>query len=562
MLHFLFSTANCNRKLLPLFGLTELGSVFIQKPKNPSLEAAVGGNKVVYAQHYTPTVKALEERVPLAGRPNLLTYLLGTGFVSSTSRFAKVWDEVNKERTRLELEEVADPCLPIDARFEIVMTDDNPSFLSSICHRKVARLLVVDRLLVKVSSVLRIIIIIPVKPFNPTQVPIGQFPGYVRSMVRELYGTIRAALHGTLTGGGTLGSVLLCESLLSYLATGHEKHQPTNLLKAYSVLPRTVHERSRRVDLSQYARIRGGVLYIPQPALESIWVPLGALPSSARATAKQLLQFLHTLRDYGDLGLRHPRMVERAADIIVLRFKRDLVDTGAVTDTRRLDGDIQDGCIKDVLTAEQYIDRVFVPSHLPEDMSFRNLLSMSMELMDPNQLRCNLITKLLERVKVVPRTTVHARSVNFSTSQYTLLLGGQLSSPYLTGDDAHRLVIASAPLLEDLFQMYKKERKLVLARRPCLIRCVRGAAEFVRRRTRSTRHLLAVTCFAAIMLAEKEHLLHTKVEWKRLYHATNISRFILKRDMDIIVRRCMAGEEYGLPECRLVLDRLVVHRRS
>ena len=97
----------------------------------------------------------------------------------------------------------------------------------------------------------------------------------------------------------------------------------------------------------------------------------------------------------------------------------------------------------------------------------------------------------------------------------------------------------------------------MLAHRPCLIRCVRGAIQFVRR-TRSTRHLLAVTCFAVVMLAKKEGLLHRKVEWKRLYRATNISQFILKRDMDVIVWRCMAREEYGLPECHLVLDRLVV----
>ena len=153
-------------------------------------------------------------------------------------------------------------------------------------------------------------------------------------MVRELYDTVRAALQGTLTGGGTLGSVLLCESLLSYLSTGHEKDQPANLLKAYSLLPRSVHERSRRVDLSQHATTSGRVLYIPRPALERIWVPLGVLPSSAGPTAKQLLQFLHTLKDYGDLGLRHPRMIAQAADIIVLRFKQDLVDTGAVTDMK------------------------------------------------------------------------------------------------------------------------------------------------------------------------------------------------------------------------------------
>jgi hypothetical protein len=35
-------------------------------------------------------------------------------------------------KIRLELEEIADPRFQLDARFEIIITDDDPSFLSSI----------------------------------------------------------------------------------------------------------------------------------------------------------------------------------------------------------------------------------------------------------------------------------------------------------------------------------------------------------------------------------------------------------------------------------------------
>ena len=44
------------------------------------------------------------------------------------------------------------------------------------------------------------------------QVPASQFPGYVKSVVQELYAPLRAAVNGSLTGNGTLGTVL-CETL-------------------------------------------------------------------------------------------------------------------------------------------------------------------------------------------------------------------------------------------------------------------------------------------------------------------------------------------------------------
>lgn len=384
--------------------------------------------------------------------------------------------------------------------------------------------------------------------------------------MQELYSPMKAALEGRLMGEGTLGTVILCESLLCYLSSGQRKNQPSKLLTAYHVMPRTEHEKSRRVDLSAYAMTSGEdeVLYVPRPAVEKVWVPLLSLrlSTSARAIAKQIIDFLNVLQDHnGRSGRRgSPHMIAKAADIIVLQFKQDLMDIGAVRDIRRLNGDISDGHVKDVMTAGQYVDRVFIPDNLPEGMSFKTSLSMAMELMNPRDLRDRLATALLRHVKVVPKTTVHARSVVFSMSQYTLLLGGQLSALELTNDDIHRLVIAYVPLLDEHFGrlIFKKERKLVLQCRPCLIRCVRGAIRFVRRKTRSTRHLLAVVCFVTVMLAIAEKLIRRKIKFISLYRATNLSRYIRKRDIETIVRRSRAEEEYGLPECRIILDNFIV----
>jgi hypothetical protein len=64
------------------------------------------------------------------------------------------------------------------------------------------------------------------------QVPRGHFAGYVRKVVAELYDPLLAAIDGTLSGPGTLGTVLLCETLLSYLPTCMPKDQPYRLAAA------------------------------------------------------------------------------------------------------------------------------------------------------------------------------------------------------------------------------------------------------------------------------------------------------------------------------------------
>ena len=59
------------------------------------------------------------------------------------------------------------------------------------------------------------------------QVPASQFPGYVKSVVEELYALLHAALDGSLTGDDTLGTVLL--PLLSFLPSGMYHDQPMRL---------------------------------------------------------------------------------------------------------------------------------------------------------------------------------------------------------------------------------------------------------------------------------------------------------------------------------------------
>ena len=90
-------------------------------------------------QAYTPSVKALEDRVPLVGRPNLLTYMLGEQYISRNPKFKTVWDEVRMERTKHELLEVIHPGVPLEARLELVIGGSNFSFLSTLNHGSIAQ---------------------------------------------------------------------------------------------------------------------------------------------------------------------------------------------------------------------------------------------------------------------------------------------------------------------------------------------------------------------------------------------------------------------------------------
>jgi hypothetical protein len=100
---------------------------------------------------YTPLAKSFEEQIPLQVRPYLLTYLLGRSYMSRKAKFRQLWNEVETERVRHELLEACQPNIPFDARLEVVITEDDPSFLASFNHKALARVIVVDRLLVKVN---------------------------------------------------------------------------------------------------------------------------------------------------------------------------------------------------------------------------------------------------------------------------------------------------------------------------------------------------------------------------------------------------------------------------
>ena len=184
--------------------------------------------------------------------------------------------------------------------------------------------------------------------------------------------------------------------------------------------------------------------------MERVWVPLGHLSPSSKATAKRLLDFLGELRD-----VTPEAAARKAAELTVLQFRNNLFDMGIVDNIKILDRDVHDGTIVETMTAKQYVQKVFTLDALPDDMASKGILKMAPDLLHDEDLTRQLALKLYEIVKTVAKTTTHARTITFSSTRYTLLLKGKLSK--LTTDDAQRLVVATQPLLRHYFNMTKRE---------------------------------------------------------------------------------------------------------
>ena len=314
------------------------------------MEAAVGGH-LTYLQAYTSTVKAMNDREPLQVRPHLLTYLLGESYVSGKEKFRQVWQEVDTRRTRLELTEIFRQTVPLKASLEVGLTGDGPFFLTRVSLSEMCG-----------KTSFNIIVFL--------QVPVRQFPGYVCKLVGELYDAVEAVVKGRLMGSGALGTLVLCESLLSFLPTGNAQHQPYHLLEEYDVVPLGNLRNKRRIDLSPYASIKDGYLYISHRCVERIWVPLTSLPKSACATAKQMLEFLDFLR----AAPASRSASVRAATIIVRQFLHDLLEMGIVRDMSEFQGAKEDAFVHGTCTARDYVKRVFVADNLPVTMHVSQVL--------------------------------------------------------------------------------------------------------------------------------------------------------------------------------------------
>lgn len=102
-----------------------------------------------------------------------------------------------------------------------------------------------------------------------------------------------------MEGAGTMGTVLLCETLLSLLPTMSTKDMPYHLLREYDVTPIAsgVMARERRLSLCRFAHLVGGVLHISSPVVHRVFVPLNHLPADGRRQVVRMLALLEEIRN-------------------------------------------------------------------------------------------------------------------------------------------------------------------------------------------------------------------------------------------------------------------------
>lgn len=225
-------------------------------------------------------------------------------------------------------------------------------------------------------------------------------------------------------------------------------------------------------------------------------------------------------------------------------------------------------CFRDAVTAEEYVSCVFShPEQLPSEMSMRGFLHTALDLFTPSELHGKDSRCITMTVKVVPQTTVHARTVNFSTSMCSIVVGGSVSGRDISHEDAHRLVMASSQLIKDNFVIGKRRIMQCQQFRPRLVQCVARAIRKSSSRTNGMlRYVLAVVAFATVVLAHQENILARPPNYTKLRRKTNLYRYIKKAEMDEIVRNTdVEAEEEEVPQrrriplrtFRVVIDRTI-----
>ncbi len=100
---------------------------------------------------------------------------------------------------------------------------------------------------------------------------------FALGLVQELHDPLVTALM--TDGAGMMGTVLLCETLLSLLPTMSTTDMPYHLLREYDITPigSGVMARERRLSLLRFANVVGGVLHLFSPVI------LNHLPANGRS---------------------------------------------------------------------------------------------------------------------------------------------------------------------------------------------------------------------------------------------------------------------------------------
>lgn len=239
-------------------------------------------------------------------------------------------------------------------------------------------------------------------------------------MVKELYDPLVTVMM--TDGVGMMGTVLLCETLLLLLSSMSTKDMPYHLLREYDITPidSGVMARERRLSLSRFSRLVGGVLHNTRSVVHRVLVPLNCLPADGRRQVVRMLTLLEEIRT-GD----GDSLAAKCAAILIKSLLAELLSSslvlrkGVLTSPTQL---VASGCsIHSIISVDQFVGKTFNLSTLPRSSRLRSFLKTSLDLCG-NSLLPALAEQLLSQLRFVPRVVVHDGSLSFSATSYHVLL--------------------------------------------------------------------------------------------------------------------------------------------
>lgn len=242
---------------------------------------------------------------------------------------------------------------------------------------------------------------------------------YAQSLVQELHDPLVTALM--TDGTGMMGTVLLCETLLSLIPTMSTKDMPYHLLREYDITPigSGVMARERRLSLLRFADVVGGVLHLTRPVVHRIFVPLNHLPADGRRQVVRMLGLLEEIRN-GD----GDSMAGKCAAILVKGFVDELLSNNLVSRRAVLMSPTQlvtSGCgIYSVISAKDFVTKTFNVTVLPRSSRVRDFLKTSLDLCGERLLPA-VADKLISQFSFMPRVVIHDNVLNFSATSFCAL---------------------------------------------------------------------------------------------------------------------------------------------
>ena len=447
----------------PLLGLGELGNVTSSSPLLGSIMDAwpTAFRDVVlvtYAQAYTPLLKPMDSK-PFADHLFLISHLLGRNYIRSHSTFRHIAEctEGMKEYRALH-EAILTMLHRAEARMEFVVTSRYMDSVAMVNLSRLAEIVKNEDLLVQVSCVVVVEVL-----FNVfKQVPCTDILHYAQAVVQELFDPLEASFTGVFLSRESMATILLCETLLGLLPSMSVRDMPYELLKQYQIAPlgSGVIQRENRILLSNCATVdRRGLLTVPVPLIQKVFLPMVEMPSSGRRQVLRLMEFLDKVRvnDRDEIS-------QKAASVLVQQFLDDLVRTGQVArhsalHQARVLVDCGGG-VDSVVSALVYTQKVFDLRVLPARDHLHSFLSAALSFASSSELLSATAAELLRKVTFVPRAVHHESAVTFISTSFHVLsrttivgMKTKAGGGILTEDDCTPLLKATQVTLLREFEM-------------------------------------------------------------------------------------------------------------